>query len=156
MQPVGLLVSAWIGAVVFFSTGVAPALFRVAPTRAAAGQLVGEMLPMLFLSGMLVAGGTLVLVTARRETLLRRWRSAAACAGVMLASLFTAHVVIGRRIAAVRALAGGSLETLAADDPVRREFGLLHAYSVLALGIALAVALALVWVTRQRSGVAHA
>ena len=52
---VSLLVTAiWCGAALIVVTTVAPAAFRVLPTRTLAGALVGQVLPVLFVAGLFV------------------------------------------------------------------------------------------------------
>jgi len=40
----------WLGAALFFSVAVAPALFAVLPSRTLAGEVVGRLLPGIFYS----------------------------------------------------------------------------------------------------------
>ena len=49
-----ILLAAWIGATLYFSVVVTRAAFAVLPTRTLAGALVGQTLPILFDTGMLV------------------------------------------------------------------------------------------------------
>jgi len=49
------LVAAWLGAAVLVAAVVAPAAFRVLPTRSLAGAVVGQVLPVIFASGFLIA-----------------------------------------------------------------------------------------------------
>ena len=58
-----LLLAAWVGAAIFFSAIVAPALFAVLPTRELAGAVVGRVLPMLNWAGLIIA---LALLASRR------------------------------------------------------------------------------------------
>lgn len=127
----------WGGAALIVVTTVAPAAFRVLPTRSLAGALVGQVLPVLFLSGIVVGTLCFALVApgaARR--VLRRIGAAGVVAGCALAQF-----VIGPRIGALRERIGPSVESLAATDPLRIEFGRLHGLSVLALGVAMLFAL---------------
>ena len=135
---VSLIVSAiWGGAALIVVTTVAPAAFRVLPTRALAGALVGQVLPVLFIAGIVV--GILALILAPRGApggLLRRIGGAGTAAACMLA-----QGVIAPRIDALRERIGPSVDALAATDPLRIQFGRLHGLSVLALGVAMAFAL---------------
>ena len=56
-----ILLSAWLGAGVLFATVVAPAAFAVLPSRELAGALVGRVLPVIFVSGIVVATAGLLL-----------------------------------------------------------------------------------------------
>lgn len=131
---IGYLVAAWLGAVALFGAVVAPAAFAALPSRALAGALVGRVLPVLFIAGMVV--GLLVVVSARGVGA-RRLRAGRLIAGaVLLASCAVAQFVIGGRIERARAEAGGSLDQLAADHPIRVTFGRLHGLSVAGLAVA--------------------
>ena len=132
-----LLLGAWIGAALLFTTVVAPAAFAVLPSRGLAGALVGRVLPVLFYTGIII-GSAIVLLEVLTST--RAWGRAAAGAVASLACVI-AQLVIGARIAALRTEIGGPLDALAADDPRRLAFGKLHAFSVGWLGIAMIAAL---------------
>ncbi len=132
-----ILTAIWGGAALLVVSTVAPAAFRVLPTRSLAGALVGEVLPVLFSSGLLI--GVLVLVLTPRgapQSVLRRIGGAG-----IVASCAVAQLVIAPKIAALRERIGPSIEALAATDPLRVQFGKLHGLSVLALGVAMLFAL---------------
>ncbi len=132
-----VLTAIWGGAAMIVVTTVAPAAFRVLPTRSLAGALVGQVLPVLFLSG--IAIGTLVLTLTPRgapRAILRRIGAAGTIAGCAVA-----QIVIAPRIASLREKIGPSVEALAATDPLRVAFGKLHGLSVLSLGVAMLFAL---------------
>jgi len=132
-----VLSAIWAGGALIVVTTVAPAAFRVLPTRALAGALVGQVLPVLFISGLVV--GVLSFVLAPRgapRALLRRIGAAGTLAGCAVA-----QIVIGPRIAALREQIGPNLEALAASDPLRASFGKLHGLSVLSLGVAMVFAM---------------
>ncbi len=137
---------------VFFSAAVAPALFRIIPERSLAGEIVGTLLPMLYISGMAVAVLAAIALLISRSPGTRSQMAGATSALLMLLSLSVAHGVIGGRIADVRSRAGGALDALPPGDPLRQQFGALHGYSVVALGIAVAAALGLLWVIHRRGG----
>ncbi|HYW49206.1 MAG TPA: DUF4149 domain-containing protein [Gemmatimonadaceae bacterium] len=127
----------WGGAALIVVTTVAPAAFRVLPTRSLAGALVGQVLPVLFVSGIFVGALCFALVARNApRALLRRIGAAGVVAGCVVAQL-----VIGPRIGALRERIGPSVEALAATDPLRLEFGRLHGLSVLSLGVAMLFAL---------------
>ncbi len=127
----------WGGAALIVVATVAPAAFKVLPTRSLAGALVGQVLPVVFISGMMV--GLLAFLFASRtapRAVLRRVGAAGTLAGCAIAQL-----VIGPKIAALREKIGPSVEALAATDPLRVAFGTLHGLSVLSLGVAMIFAL---------------
>jgi Domain of unknown function (DUF4149) len=133
-----LIISAlWGGAALAVVTTVAPAAFRVLPTRALAGALVGQVLPVLFFAG--VVAGVIALVLAVRGapwSTLRRIGAIGTLAGCVVA-----QGVIAPRIEALRERIGPSVDALAATDPLRVAFGRLHGLSVLALGVAMVFSL---------------
>lgn len=140
----GLLLALWLGAAGFFAIVVARAAFAVLPTRALAGALVGRILPVLFVTG-IVVGAAVVLLEwpATRD----RWGRVAS-GSAMAAACAVAQLLVAPRIERLRASIGAPLETLAADDARRAAFGRLHAVSVGWLGVAIlaaAVALIIAW-----------
>jgi hypothetical protein len=127
----------WLGSLFFFAAAVAPALFKVfEPPQA--GSVVRQLIPFLDTYGVLGAVGLIGLAAVvegrpRGRALLR----AALLAGMgalAAASLFG----VTPRMERLRISAGPSLSALPPDDPVRRQFGMLHGVStVLMLGEAL-------------------
>ncbi len=132
-----LVVAAWLGAALLTAAVVAPAAFAELPTRALAGALVGRILPVLFLSGAVVAlaGWWVAGKSERRNGMLRL------ALVVWFVAMMVAHFVVTPRIESVRASAGAALETLAVSDPARVSFGRLHGVSVLLLGVGMLGAL---------------
>jgi hypothetical protein len=129
----------WLGAAVFFSVAVAPALFAVLPSRTLAGEVVGRLLPGIFYSGMLVA--LFVAVTQFRAQSAWSWGWRELGAVTMVASCAIAQWLVAPRIATLRAEIGGPIEILPADDARRMAFGRLHGASVAWLGLAMIAAI---------------
>jgi mannose/fructose/N-acetylgalactosamine-specific phosphotransferase system component IID len=129
----------WLGAAIFFSVAVAPALFAVLPSRALAGDVVGRLLPPIFYSGIIV--GLLVMITQWRANDGWNWRGREAAAFVTVVACAVGQLFIAPRIERVRAEIPGPIEVLAADDPRRVAFGRLHGESVAWLGVAMLAAL---------------
>ena len=130
-----LMLAAWLGAALLFTTVVAPAAFAALPTRTLAGAMVGRVLPALFYAGMAI-GIAVFLLDAVGGT--GAWLRA--CAGAFTAvSCAIAQFIIGGRIEQIRQSAG-PLEALALDDARRSAFGRLHAFSVGWLAIAIIAA----------------
>jgi hypothetical protein len=125
----------WLGAALFFAAVVARAAFDVLPSRELAGALVGRVLPVVFLSGLVVGIGVLVLdlIGPRRSFALPRMIGGA----VIVVACAIAQLGIAPRIAALRAALPAPLAELAADDPARLAFGRLHFLSVAWLGVAM-------------------
>jgi hypothetical protein len=132
-----ILLAAWIGATLYFSVVVTRAAFAVLPSRTMAGALVGQTLPVLFDSGMLVG---VILIGAALLSPAGAARSASFAGGVAIGILMAlARFVILARIARIRLSMPATIDSLPLDDPTRRAFGQLHAMSVGALGLAMLV-----------------
>jgi hypothetical protein len=132
-----LLLAAWIGATLYFSAVVTRAAFAVLPSRTMAGALVGQTLPVLFDTGMLVG---VILVGAALLSPRGAARTASLAGGVSIFALMAAaRFVILARIARLRLSMPAVIDSLPVDDPTRRAFGQLHAMSVGALGLAMLI-----------------
>lgn len=129
------LLSAWLGAALLFAARVAPSAFAVLPARALAGALVGRVLPVLFLSGIVV--GVVALWLTRRAADAPWPTQRLLGAALLVVGCAVAQFVIGPQIDAARAAIGPSVEALATGDPRRIAFGRLHGISVMFLGIGM-------------------
>jgi uncharacterized protein DUF4149 len=137
-----IVLAAWIGATLYFSAVVTRAAFAVLPTRTLAGALVGQTLPILFDTGMLVGA---ILVCAALLSPASAGRTASLVGGIAILVLTAlARFVILARIAHLRASMPAVIDSLPVTDPSRRAFGQLHAMSVGALGLAMLVGLVVV------------
>jgi hypothetical protein len=146
-----LLSSLWIGAVVFFGAVVARSAFRVLPTRTLAGELVGDTLPSLFVTGMLL-GVVLVLAALPAGEAARAARIALGALTAVLCGV--GQFVINARLHRIRSSLSTPIDALAPGDPLRAEFGRLHGMSVGALGLAMlasAIVVALVVASMWRT-----
>jgi len=130
------LLGAWVGAALLAAASVAPAAFRVLPTRALAGALVGQVLPAVFVSGIVV--GVAAALLSWDGGPLARTRTALPLAVAVACAV--AQFVITPRIERVRATIGPDIEALAKTDPRRVEFGRLHGISVAWMGLGLLAA----------------
>ena len=134
MTLASLLLSAWLGAALLFSSVVAPAAFAALPSRTLAGALVGRVLPVVFVAGIVVAAVSLALDRrgGGRQPRVRRWAlvvTALACAA--------AQFIVGPRIERVRRQVDVPIEQLPVSDARRVTFGRLHAVSIAWLGLAM-------------------
>ena len=146
----GALLALWLGAALLTAAVVAPAAFRVLPTRAQAGALVGGVLPTVFVGGLVVGVACAALAAGAGGAYAR-----ARVALPVLCALLCAGAQFGvtPRIEAVRAQIGPDVEALPKTDPRRAEFGRLHGISVLfmgAAGLAAGAALVLTAVAASR------
>ena len=122
-----LSLSIWIGAVTFFSFGVAPSIFRALP-RPQAGDAVAAIFPLYYVFGG-VAGALVCLLgwLMWPRALDRRWRMAhTAIAAAMLLATLVAGVVIQPRASALRLELRGDAPPPAAQA----DFDRLHRWSV--------------------------
>ena len=134
VSPVALLLSAWLGAAILMAGVVAPAAFAVLPSRTLAGEMVGRVLPVVFIAGMVVGLGSLWLDRGEVGRGLRVRRVATT---LLVVSCAAAQFVVTPRIDEIRRGIGGPIEQVATDDPRRVAFGRLHAVSVAWLGLAM-------------------
>ncbi|HET7566344.1 MAG TPA: hypothetical protein VFJ96_15185, partial [Gemmatimonadaceae bacterium] len=108
--------------------------------------LIGQTLPTIFISGIVV--GVLVAGLALRGGRTTRQRTSGFVGGILVALLCgVAQFVIGLRIDRLLAAMGTAPDALPVDNPMRVAFGRLHGLSMLCLGLAALVALALLVVT---------
>lgn len=133
-----LLVAMWGGAALLFTAVVAPAAFAVLPQRMLAGAVVGRVLPVVFVSGMIVAGAAALL--RRRSAATRSWPWRVGIA-LLFAGCAVAQFAIGPRIQRLRAELPANLEEVPVTDPRRAEFGKLHGVSVAFMGLGMVGAL---------------
>lgn len=135
----------WIGALASFGVLFVPAAFSSLPTPGHAASVVGAALPRLdqagLALGLLAAGLGPGLVRAGRRGRVRGLAPMAGAACHAL-SLFW----ISPAIRSIREAAGGTIASLAPDDPRIDLFSLLHQISLGAFGLAVLIAIgACVW-----------
>lgn len=130
-----VLLAMWLGAALLVATVVAPAAFRVLPTRTLAGALVGQVVPVIFAAGLFIAIIALGLEARMTRDSLRLLVTTPLAA--MIIGCSVAQFVIGPRIEAVRASIRGPVDSLPETDPRRVQFGKLHGFSVLWMGVAM-------------------
>ena len=145
-----MLIAIWLGAAVFF-IAVAQSAFSVLPQRELAGLIVNRTLAILNFAGLGIFVVALLTSFARGSSFNRflLWAErvllligAAACA--------VGQFVFGFWIAMKRAEIGRPIDELAADDPLRVQFNMLHEYSVWTLMVAMAAAFAAFWIVANR------
>ncbi len=130
--------AAWLGAALLLSASVAPAAFAVLPNRTTAGALVGRVLPVVFVSGILLGLLALALLLSLQRSAVLLAGAAAALVWVVACTL--AQFVVTPRIERIRSAVGGPIDALTVTDPQRIAFGQLHGVSVGLLGIGLLAA----------------
>lgn len=132
-----LLLAAWLGAALYFTVVVTRAAFAVLPSRTLAGALVGQILPVLFDTGMFV-GACLVTAALRSPNGLARLASLVGGVAIVALTAFARFVILAR-IARLRRSMPAAIDSLSVTDPARHAFGQLHALSVGALGLAMLI-----------------
>lgn len=138
-----MAISAWLGAAVFLAAVVAPAAFGVLPSRTLAGELIGQVLPVLFFLGMVL--GLAIIFLEVRPPRWPRWLMRAVGGTVIAVACGIAQLGIAPRIARVREEAMIPLDSLDPGSAVRAEFGRLHAMSVAWLGVAILAAVSVLF-----------
>lgn len=145
-----LLLAVWLGAAVFF-IGVAQTAFAVVADRELAGAVVGRTLSILNYGG--IAISVLLIITsviaASKVNQLWLWIErflllavAAACA--------VGQFVIGFWLSSVRSQMGRPIDEIAADDPLRIQFNLLHQWSEWVLMAAMIAAVIAFFIIANR------
>lgn len=145
-----LILAIWLGAAVFF-IGVAQSAFAILHERELAGAVVNRNLTILNYGGLAIATLLLVssLVATSNTSKLWLWVErflllllGAACA--------IGQFVIGIWLASVRAQIGRPIDEIAADDPLRVQFNMLHEYSTWVLFAGMIAALIAFFIIANR------
>ncbi len=145
-----LLLAIWLGASVFF-IGVAQTTFAVIPERELAGAVVGRNLALLNYAGMVIAAVLILSSLVGATTVSQLWLWVERFLLLVLgAACAVGQFVIGIWLASVRAQMGRPIDELAADDPLRMQFNMLHEYSVWILFAGMAAALIAFFIIANR------
>lgn len=144
------MLAIWLGASVYF-IAVAQSAFAVLPERELAGAVVNRTLSILNYGGLVIAVLMLVTSLIGASAISRFWLwierflllvIAAGCA--------VGQFVIATWLASLRGQAGGPIDSLAAEDPLRIQFGTVHMYSEWVLMAAMAAALLAFFIIANR------
>jgi uncharacterized membrane protein len=128
--PLGL----WVGGIIFFSFVVAPALFRILPNPAMAGNVVNVTLADLHRIG-IACGAVFLAATFIVEP--PNAKGLRTLAAVMLVLTAISLFGIAPQMERIRASVGGSIEALPHQDAGRAAFDRLHQLSVGLEGVVL-------------------
>ena len=146
-----LLIGLWLGASVFF-IGVAQAAFSVLPEREMAGSVVGRTLSIVDYAGLAIPILLILTSFVGSARVSRLWLWVERLLLVVLAAACAAQeFVIGFWMSSIRAQAGGPIDSIAADDPLRIRFDDLHEKSVWVLMAAMAAALITFFIISNRT-----
>ena len=145
-----LLLTAWLGAMIFFSFAVAPAVFAVLPTRELAGQVVNSLIGKLELIG-LICGPLLLLLQRfawpKRESEAKARVLRAILLAVMTLLAAASRFWVSAKLRGLRAQIGGLIDDIPVTDPQRVEFNALHGASVSLMGATMLAGLVVVFLT---------
>lgn len=157
------IVSFWLGIMLMFSVGVAPAAFSVLrDQQRKAGDIVNLALGGTELAGIALGVVLLGLLFLSKEARDRRFRLEAVTLGIMTAAMLVSRFVVSAKLHAMRAQFGDALQTMAATEAAKITFNQLHQYSVWLMGVTMLGALLLIvsliraTPTRSTQGAAHA
>ena len=125
----------WLGAALITAAVVAPAAFAVLPSSTLAGMLVGRVLSPLFVAGLVAGAGIAVLTRPPWSD--GAFRVGFVAALVVASACGIAQFFLTPRLDRLRAEIGGPVGALAAGDPRRVAFGMLHGYTVAGLALAM-------------------
>lgn len=149
-------VGVWLGGTVFLSFIVAPAAFTVLPSRQLAGDLVGYLLPRLYILSYVCAVLFLGGLFAEQRLLggsLRQLVVPVALVLVMVLLLLVNHVYLGSRMASLRGemtTAFGSVDQTPRQHALRARFNRYHGGSSLLLTADLILLVGLLALTVRR------
>ncbi|MFM8394711.1 MAG: DUF4149 domain-containing protein [Acidobacteriota bacterium] len=138
------LASIWFGVMGSFSLITAPSAFAVLPEQRLAGALVSRTLAITESTGMVIGLVLLTSILISSRTGKKIDRILLSTVLLMTAAMVVARFYVARSLHDIRLLVDGEIATLAADDPLRLKFNLLHRVSVWLMGIAMIGALVII------------
>jgi hypothetical protein len=145
-----LLLSVWLGSMIFFSFAVAPSAFAVLPTRELAGVMVTSTIGKIEVLG-LVIGPLLILIQAaswsvrQSSKFIRIFQLLLVVVMIVAAAL--SRFWISPRMVSLRAAMGGHIDDLPVAAPLRVQFNDLHHYSVALMGTAVVAGIVVLLLT---------
>ncbi|MFL6214776.1 MAG: DUF4149 domain-containing protein [Blastocatellia bacterium] len=132
-----LLLTLWLGGMIFFSLAVAPTVFAVLPTRELAGQVVNSLIGKLEWIG-LICGPLLLLsqlfAWPKRDTEAKSRVLRIVMLGLMTLLVMGSRFWVSAKMHLLRAQIGGPIDDIPITDPLRVEFNALHGVSVSLMG----------------------
>ncbi|HKQ05013.1 MAG TPA: DUF4149 domain-containing protein [Blastocatellia bacterium] len=145
-----LLLTIWVGAMLFFSFAVAPTVFAVLPTRELAGQVVNSLIAKVEWIGLVC--GPLLLLSQLFVWPKREGEAKARVLRVILLGLMTLLVLgsrfwVSAKMHSLRAQLSGPIDDLAVTDPLRVDFNALHGISVSLMGATLLAGIVVIFLS---------
>ncbi len=145
-----LILAIWLGAAVFF-IGVAQSAFVVIEQRELAGAVVNRNLAILNYGGMVIAILLIVMSLVGSGRLSKFWLWVERFLLLIIgAACAIGQFVIGFWLSSIRTQIGRPIDEIAADDPLRIQFNMLHQYSEWTLLVAMAAALIAFFIIANR------
>jgi hypothetical protein len=145
-----LLLTVWLGGMIFFSLATAPTVFAVLPTRELAGQVVNSLIGKLEWIG-LVCGPLLLLSQGfawpKRDTEAKSRVLRMVMLGLMTLLVMASRFWVSAKMHLLRAQIGGPIDDIPITDPLRVEFNALHGVSVSLLGATLLAGLVVLFLS---------
>ncbi len=138
------LTAIWMGLMCSFSLITAPAAFSVLPDQRLSGAVVTRTLAITETTGIII--GLLLIsswIVSWRKTGELDWSSISVTL-LMTISMIVARLFVATRLHEIRLMVNGEIALLAAEDPLRIKFNLLHRISVWLMGGAMTGALLLI------------
>lgn len=139
------IVSFWLGIMVMFSVGVAPAAFFILKDQQRkAGDIVNLALGGTEIAGIALGLVLLVLLFLSKEQRGRLFQIEALTLALMTLTMLISKFVVSAKLHAMREQFGETLQTMAASEPAKVAFNQLHQYSVWLMSAAMLGALVLI------------
>ncbi|MBI1765542.1 MAG: DUF4149 domain-containing protein [Acidobacteria bacterium] len=139
------IVSLWLGLMLMFSVGVAPAAFSVLKDQQRkAGDIVNLALGGAEIAGIICGLLLLLLLFISKEQRGKLFNIEALLLALMTLAMLVSKFVVSAKLHAMRAEFGETLQTMAASEPAKVAFNQLHQYSVWLMSFAILAALVLI------------
>lgn len=139
------IVSLWLGLMLMFSVGVAPAAFSVLKDQQRkAGDIVNLALAGTEIAGIICGVLLLLLLFISKEQRGKLFNIEALLLALMTLAMLVSKFVVSAKLHAMRAEFGDALQTMAATEPAKVAFNQLHQYSVWLMSFDMLAALALI------------
>jgi hypothetical protein len=144
-----LLLSIWLGSIIFFSFAVAPSAFAALPSHQLAGLMVTSAITKVEMLGIVIGPLTTAILIARGrgEKIYSATAIQAALLLTMTATAAISRVFITPAMVTLRNSMPDIIDNVPATDPMKIQFDSLHHYSVALMSITLFAGLAALFLT---------
>lgn len=139
------ILSLWLGIMLMFSVGVAPAAFSILKNEPhKAGDIVNRALGGTEIAGIGFGVALLLLLLLSKEQRSKFFKLEAALLALVTSAMLLSKLVVSAKLHALREQYGETLQTLAASDSAKLAFNQLHQSSVWLMSFAMLAALLLI------------